>query len=320
MHPCRTCSILCASSSSQCSRRTVCVQYRACSGQCCKACAPGQCCRAPGKGGKAACAEQRRLRQVCFETSTYEVDLSVGEYDWRGLIRSMPHEQACGLVGDGIVAAKFRLLQNVMDSNYIKIDSGETHVFEFECQSGGRTQLHYHASGKADSPTIFEATATSAAKPVSLDSAAKPIELEPAWTWEKCMEAGSSAAQPVRQNEVSMAFCVLARHYIGETGPWPAAIDITSELVFPWSRWLRNITKNREIVRGGISKVCIKLSGPTTAGVAVFCRADDTYVEVGMCSQQHLLEGQQWRADPLCMSAAVAAISWLRIRQGGVSL
>ena len=117
-----------------------------------------------------------------------------------------------------------------------------------------------------------------------------------------------------------MTFSALAHHYIGQAGPWPAAIDITSEVVFPWARWLRNITKNREIVRGGISKVYVKQHGPTTEAVAVFCRADETYVEVGIFSQRHLREGQQWREEPLLMTAAVAATSWLRIRQGGGSL
>ena len=94
---------------------------------------------------------------------------------------------------------------------------------------------------------------------------------------------------------------------------------MTSEVVFPWARWLRNITKNREIVRDGISKVYVKLDGPTSEGVAVFCRADDTYVEVGISSQRHLLEGQHWRADQLFINAAVATASWLRIRVGEVS-
>ena len=79
----------------------------------------------PGTGGVTACQKQRSLRQFCFANEVYEVDLSDEDYDWRGLIRCMPADQARALVGDGIVGVKFRLLQNVVDHNYLKKDSGE---------------------------------------------------------------------------------------------------------------------------------------------------------------------------------------------------
>ena len=83
------------------------------------------------------------------------------------------------------------------------------------------------------------------------------------------METASSVAQPVGKNEVAMAFSTLVSHYIGAAGPWPAAIDITTEVAFPWPRWLRNLAQNREIVRSGISKVFIKQRGPATTSLAV---------------------------------------------------
>ena len=64
----------------------------------------------------------------------------------------MPEDKSEPLVGPGVVKFNFRLLQNVRDPNYIKIDSGERHVFEILSVDGTRWQLHYHKKGSMDKP------------------------------------------------------------------------------------------------------------------------------------------------------------------------
>ena len=105
-----------------------------------------------GCGGKAACQEQRRLREYCFAHGLWDVDLSNSEYDWKNLLKGMPASKSKGLVGAGIVKFSFRLLRNVRDHNYCKFDSGEMHVFEIECIDGERWQLHFHKNGNLDNP------------------------------------------------------------------------------------------------------------------------------------------------------------------------
>jgi hypothetical protein len=56
------------------------------------------------------------------------------------------------LVGTGVANFSFRLLQNVMDHNYVKSDSGERHIFEIECVDCERWQLHVHKNGRMDNP------------------------------------------------------------------------------------------------------------------------------------------------------------------------
>ena len=80
---------------------------------------------AKGCGGKAACQEQRRLRKHCFDHGHWDVDLSKGEYDWKQLLKALPSSIGKELVGAGIVKFSFRLLRNVRDHNYCKVDSGE---------------------------------------------------------------------------------------------------------------------------------------------------------------------------------------------------
>ena len=50
----------------------------------------------------------------------------------------------------------FRLLRDVRDPNYIKIDIGERHVFEITRTDGSAVHLHFHKSGKCDKPELFD--------------------------------------------------------------------------------------------------------------------------------------------------------------------
>ena len=132
-----------------------------------------------------------------------------------------------------------------------------------------------------------------------------------------CMAAGSSVAQPVGRNEVAMAFSVLFNNYVGANDSWPAAIDITSVVVFSWVCWLRNVTMSRDIARGGISTIYIKRNGPETplsllssVGLAVHMlrsaqihQTSPTKGSSGVRSRRFL--SQQLQQNPGCASEAV---------------
>ena len=94
--------------------------------------------RAQQSGGKAANAEQKRLREQCFANGLWEIDITDSTYNWKQLLKAMPEAKSRLLVGAGVAKFSFRLLQTVCDHNYIKIDSGETHVFEIVCVDGLR--------------------------------------------------------------------------------------------------------------------------------------------------------------------------------------
>ena len=108
--------------------------------------------RSKSSGGKAANVEQKRLREHCLANGLWEIDLSDSTYDWKQLLKAMPETKSRPLVGAGVVKFSFRLLQNVRDPNYIRIDSGERHIFEIVCADCERWQLHFHKNGRMDNP------------------------------------------------------------------------------------------------------------------------------------------------------------------------
>ena len=96
----------------------------------------------------------------------------------------MPAAKSKPLVGAGVVKFSFRLLQQVRDHNYIKIDSGERHIFEIVCADSERWQLHFHKNGSMDNPvripppsTLLQAVLTGQPMNNTLGSAAQPADI-----------------------------------------------------------------------------------------------------------------------------------------------
>ena len=110
--------------------------------------------RAPvqGMAGKAACRKQRELRAICLRRGIFHIDLTNDAWNWRDVLRSLPAAVQADLVGPGVTHFRFRLLENVRDPNWARIDSGEKHVFEIERCDGSTCHLHYHKNGKMDPP------------------------------------------------------------------------------------------------------------------------------------------------------------------------
>ena len=94
-------------------------------------------------GGKQACQKQRELRQrLLATTDVREEDLTFSDFNWKGVLKSLP--LGAEVVGPGVCKFTFRLLTQVRDHNYIKIDSGERHVFEVTRRDGSKAHLHFH--------------------------------------------------------------------------------------------------------------------------------------------------------------------------------
>ena len=111
-----------------------------------------------GFGGKEACRKQRELRTWCLDQLPvqYEYDLTNGDWSWQDVLRSHNEELLKGVLeGSSITSFSFRLLAHERDPNYIKIDSGERHVFELRRADGVAVRMHYHKNGSMDPPTVL---------------------------------------------------------------------------------------------------------------------------------------------------------------------
>jgi hypothetical protein len=124
-----------------------------------------------GRGGKGAWLKQKELRDFCFRNHIRQVDLSVGAYDWRLLLKTMPSLRTKTVIGRGVISFQFRLL-DLIDANYLidvnhrwgrwrfyrpedgyerhVEDMGERHVFEMCCADGIRWHMHFHRNGSCD--------------------------------------------------------------------------------------------------------------------------------------------------------------------------
>ena len=265
--------------------------------------------RAQGGGGKAAAAEQRRLRQYCLAQGIFSVDLSSSPYDWRQLLKCLPEDKSRALVGPGVVEFSFRLLQGVKDHNYVKIDSGEKHVFEICGADGARWHLHFHKHGSLDKPFLFASPNLATG---STSSAAQPADqLNLPCTVDDILNLAKHPGTPVGRMEAAMAMDVLLEHYLPSSST-SGAVDITSTNVFPWHQWLRNIVRNREIVGPGIVKVYAFREAATADAEMAFLHPDGsaTFVNPESRKKTFRLESGSTQLH----QAPVATDSWLQLR------
>ena len=276
--------------------------------------------RSKGCGGKAANVEQKSLRAHCFANGLWEIDLSDSTYDWRQLLKSMPEAKSRLLLGAGVVKFSFRLLQNVRDPNYIKIDSGERHIFEIVCADGERWQLHFHKNGSMDNPVRIP-PASSMPQAVlhgqpmnnTLCSAARPAhEKGRTWHLHDILDSTCQDNLPVGRHEVHMALTSILQSHSPQESPF--AVDITATTAFPWHRWLRNVVPNRELVGSGIVKVFALCQTSILEAQIVFCHPDDTYTRAkpGKRLEYERLNG--WRDCATFAQAPVETASWMQTR------
>ena len=275
-------------------------------------------------GGKEAAKEQRRLRQHCFAHGLWDVDLSKCDFAWKHLLKNLPASESQRLVGAGIVKFSFRLLRDVSDHNYIKVDSGEKHVFEIECIDGERWQLHFHKNGHLDTPFRI-APPSSMPQAVqhgqSACSAARPAQYpEEGFTWhlQNILEATAQYSAPVGRNEASMALATILQNYSPQQ--FPFAVDITDTVVFPWHRWLRNVVQNRELIGCGIVKVFAFWHRQCAKQQLIFCHPDDTCTQTWPGYKLQFQQNNGWKDEPAFIQAPIATESWLQLRSSTPAL
>ena len=230
----------------------------------------------------------------------------------------MPEGKSKPLVGAGVVKFSFRLLQTVRDHNYIKIDSGEKHVFEIECVDGLRWQLHFHKNGKMDNPIRIPPPARWV---VQRDqrmnepsgSAARPVHEEShTWHLQDILDSTSRERVPVGRAEVRMELTTILESY--SFCELPFAVNITAITAFPWHRWLRNVTENRELVGSGIVKVFALCETSTQDPRIVFCHPDDTYTRVRPGNRLEYERLNGWKDCNTFLLAPVHTINWMQTR------
>ena len=226
--------------------------------------------RAPvqGMAGKAACLKQRELRAECLNAGSFHIDLTDDAWNWRDHLRSMSAEMQAAVVGPGVTQFSFRLLKNVRDHNYAKVDSGEKHVFEITRGDGSTCHLHYHKKGNMDPPRY------SGPPEASLDTASNRGVTQPAgislgggadptvYTASHIITPNSHESDPVGKNEAHSACTRLLA-----LAPQAQGIDVTNGVGFPWQRFLRTQQGGRDIIGPGVSQVCVvpRAKGPSLA-------------------------------------------------------
>jgi len=248
--------------------------------------------RKTGFGGKEANRKQRSLREQLLPQRRYEYDLTEDDWDWRQVLKALPPNVQESVVGAGITKFRFRLLQDVMDHNYRKIDSGERHVFHVDRVDGSAVHLHFHKNGKMDAPEVFKNEAVSGAVPPAAGTG------EP-----------ESTVKLIGKNEAHMAFLNL----LGD-GAATGSVDVTDTVGFAWPRFLQNQVQRHEMLGPGITKVLVVRFVRNGNPSLVICRTDGTYVVITPAERSKcMLTHAAWSEQPLFMRAATASVPWMQI-------
>jgi hypothetical protein len=115
-----------------------------------------------GIGGGQACVKMKELRSSALAVGVWTVDLTHGAWPWQQLLCAASLANQKLIVGPGITSFTFSLIRYSLDANYrhVKNDSGERHVFEIYRADGTRCHLHYHKSGRMDTPYVLDAGAS----------------------------------------------------------------------------------------------------------------------------------------------------------------
>jgi hypothetical protein len=262
--------------------------------------------------GKVGNHKQRELREVCLQTGIFEVDLTQSWPQWRQVLRALPMDELQKAIGLGIAQFKFRLLQGVVDANYVKLDSGERHVFEILRVDTSAVHLHYHKNGTLDehvtlAPTVLPENANSGASQPTVPFVAMAVDPSP--------------SKPVigRREAVTALDVLLKTCWQTRAG----AVDITDAVGFDWNRFFTNTKEALEIQKLEIEKVFALRTTESGKQRIAICTTgtgwkifDPTQVHYKNSTKHpglHVMHSN-WRTDPLLMQAQMVPSSWMRLR------
>ena len=204
----------------------------------------------------------------------YVLDITHEAWSWQSMLRSLADKVAESLLEQsGVAKFFFKLLPHTRDANYMKIDSGERHVFELLRADGVAWQLHFHKNGKMDKPVKVNAHTTFNNMP------RMPTHDEP--------------QQVIGRNEAHMAMLAITKNC--------DVVDITDEAAFQWRRWLQNIVEARELTGCGVRQVFVVHVHRNQAPQIFFVREDGTVATVGT----HQVHGKGARR---CANITVCAL------------
>ena len=231
----------------------------------------------PGFGGKAACQKQRELRQVCLQNGMKFVDLSNDAWPWKQVMKGLDATVAQELVGPGVTAFSFRLLEHVRDHNYVRPgDTGDRHVFELVRSDGSLYHLHFHKNGRMDTP-VKSGASGNIADMFRTGGASQPADL----TQSGGATQPAGQAYPLGKSE---AHLTLQRLLEQQPGRWT---ELTDETSFHWNRFLRTQTCGAEILaRDTRIERVVALMWSGKPAVA-FCRSDgQTFIVIPSAMKQ----------------------------------
>ena len=262
---------------------------------------------ARGVGGKAACRKQRELRQQCLEDSVYEIDLTEAWPQWREVLRALSPNIRHAIIGPGIAAVKFRLLQGVRDPNYFRVDSGERHVFEIVRVDTSAVHLHYHKNCKFEDPLFLEPIVTPQHANSDASQPTAPV-------------IAPTPSQPIiGRREAGVA---LARILNASWNKRAGAVDITDAQAFDWKRFLTNTMEHREVAAMQLERVFAVRTADSGPVSLAFCTSgpewttldpnQKTYTNTRL-PDLHETAGD-WRTNPLFLAPRTADRNWMRMR------
>jgi hypothetical protein len=215
------------------------------------------------------------------------------------------------------------LLRNVRDPNYIKVDSGERHVFEVTRTDGSAVHLHFHKNGKCDKPEFFE-TVPFEIDAGELNHGKARLELPCPTTFADIVHSEEPGINlPLGRNEAAMALQSLL--HATHEGRQIQAVNVTDGIAFSWKRFLRNTVKNKEIIAEGVSAVYAVRAVDGDVPKLLFCHPDSSYTSVWFQHQnlyhtslgtyvEHTKEGR-WQDLPILQNAVYFDKGWMNIRK-----
>ena len=233
------------------------------------------------------------------------------------MLKSLPTGRM--IIGCGVTAMNFRLLPHVMDHNYMRVDSGEKHVFEVVRADASRVLLHFHKNGRCDPPELIAAPERNAPIYASQsDHTGSLCRCKPAITHDDIVstrEAGDRSA-PLGRAEATIALQSLLIASLGKTGI--GALNLTDGWAFPWIRFLKNTKQCKEYVGPGIEAVYVARYYEGDKPVLLLCRKDGSYVELRPDTKQNgkIIEGKwvEWQKLEILNDAKYTSVSWMQVR------